>query len=153
MWPQTAVYADVQPADVFTANLKVLSHEKGTDRTPPNLHDLDIYYPTPAAFPFAPTPPETKRHDVPFVPGAFVMSDVVTPKECRMIMGLAEAAGFVPDQPANTDRKLAASTEAGLGTHLQHFILNFPLVGVVFVRSLFALVAGCLNYNMMEMDR
>ena len=120
---ETAVYADVQPAAEFNANLRVLSHEKGADRTPPNLHDLDIYYPTPSAFPFAPTQPGTKRHDVPFVPGAFVVSDVLTPKECRMIMGMAEAAGFVPDQPANTGRKLAAATEAGLGDRAANFTL------------------------------
>ena len=34
-----------------------------------------------------------------------------------------QAAGFVPDQPANVDRKLAAATEAGLGSRAANFTL------------------------------
>jgi hypothetical protein len=116
-------YEDVPPAAKVLESLRVLAHETGANRKPPNLYDLDIYYPTPGAFPYDATPPQTRRHDVPFVPGAFVLSDVLTPKECRMIMGMAEAAGFVPDQPANVDRKLAAATEAGLGSRAANFTL------------------------------
>ena len=119
----SGTYADVPPAARFLENLRVLAHEKGENRTPPNLYDLDIYYPTPGAFPYEELPPKPRRDDVPFVPGAFVLSDVLTPKECRMIMAIAEAAGFVPDQPANVDRKLAAATEAGLGSRAANFTL------------------------------
>ncbi len=120
---ESSTYTDVPSAAKTIENLRVLAHEKGENRTPPNLYDLDIYYPTPGAFPYDELPPKTRRNDVPFVPGAFMLSDVLTPRECRMIMGMAEAAGFVPDQPANVDRKLAAATEAGLGSRAANFTL------------------------------
>jgi hypothetical protein len=131
---ESSTYADVPSAAKTIKNLRVLAHEKGQNRTPPNLYDLDIYYPTPGAFPYD-EPPKTRRDDVPFVPGAFVLSDVLTPRECRMIMGMAEAAGFVPDQPANVDRKLAAATEAGLGSRAANFTL-FAVSGRIGMRCI-----------------
>lgn len=36
---------------------------------------------------------------VPRVPGAFLLTDVLSISECRSILASAEAVGFVPDQP------------------------------------------------------
>lgn len=40
------------------------------------------------------------RLEVPHVPGAFLLTDILTQAECRAILGAAEAVGFRPDQPA-----------------------------------------------------
>lgn len=119
----SAVYDDVKPAAAYKADLNVLAHVAGAERTPPNLFDLSIYINSPGSLALAAKPPETQRHDVPFVPGAFVLSDVLFPHECRMILAASEAAGYVPDQPANVGRELAAATEAGLGGRAANFTL------------------------------
>lgn len=39
------------------------------------------------------------RHEVPNVPGAFLLADVLSRDECRSIVAAAEAVGFAPDKP------------------------------------------------------
>ena len=55
---------------------------------------LSLTFATPPSFP-------QKRVDVPMVPGAFMVTDVLSPSECDMIIALAEGSpeGYVPDEP------------------------------------------------------
>ena len=84
----------------------IIYHEKGEDRRPINNYDLNIY-----------TLNEDKlvtfnnvglnhqnnrkRFNVSSVPGSFIISNVLSPKECENIIQMAEASpqGYVPDEP------------------------------------------------------
>ena len=53
-----------------------------------------------------------RRVDVPFVPGAFALVDVLSNAECADLIDAAEAAGYSPDEPvsaAGSDSPRAAS--------------------------------------------
>lgn len=76
--------------------LTVVSHVAGPDRRPPVEHDLNIYMNNPSAIKMHATMP-TKRHDIPNVPGAFIMTDVMAIDECAQLMLAAEKVGYLPD--------------------------------------------------------
>ena len=44
------------------------------------------------------------KYPVPSVPGAFVMTDILSPLECRYIIDTAEAIGFRADHPITEDK-------------------------------------------------
>jgi len=109
------------------AGLRVISHVPGPQRRPPSDDDLRIYVTAPGAIRFddraAPEPgaaeaatlppsspaasssaassarcaPPIQRHDVPGVPGAFLLPGVLSPRECSQLLHAAEAIGYARD--------------------------------------------------------
>lgn len=119
-----AAYADVAKADAYRAHFSVISHQRGCDRTPPNSFDLKIYMPKPSWAPLRQRPEASvQRYEVPGLPGAFVLSNVLSAGECRQILAASEAVGYVPDQPATRSAPLAAATAAGLDDRAANFTL------------------------------
>jgi hypothetical protein len=85
----------------FQGEFREVFREKGSDRRPQNKHDAVIYQSLPSAVPLCSLPKDAivKKHDVPYVPGCFVLTDVLTATECTQIIAAAEAIKFMPDEP------------------------------------------------------
>lgn len=96
-------------APAATVSSRVVLLEKGPDRQPPNVHDLRIWATAPRTVRMGPATmlageaPATMREDVPAVPGAFVVSGVLSRRECSEIVATAETLGFVPDHPVGKE--------------------------------------------------
>jgi hypothetical protein len=115
--------------DIFS----ILSVIKGSERTPPNRHDLVIYECIPNAMGFhddhntgnqkssSNKLSSTNKIDIPFVPDAFVLTELLSSKECKKIISAAEAIGFVPDEPVMRTTALVAATAAGLDDRAANF--------------------------------
>mmetsp|Transcript_99922 Transcript_99922/g.312157 ORF Transcript_99922/g.312157 Transcript_99922/m.312157 type:complete len:732 (+) Transcript_99922:30-2225(+) len=85
------------------AGWSVLAHEAAHDRKPPNHFDLDIYTCARDTLPLSSPPPSpVARHDVPGVDGAFVLSDVLSARECETLREVSEAIGYRPDVPLSS---------------------------------------------------
>ena len=101
----------------FKDRVKVVSHVPGPQRRPPSQHDLNIYSTDPDTIVFSQpigdhqtvsngadamdrirhVCPSPMRYDVPSVPGAILMTDILTPSECHQFIAAAEAIGYAPD--------------------------------------------------------
>ena len=90
-------------ARAFARGLRVLSHVPGPQRRPPSADDLRIYATAPGAIRFdaeharAERGGALARHDVPGVPGAFLLPGVLARAECSQLLHAAEAIGFARD--------------------------------------------------------
>ncbi|KAJ6618185.1 hypothetical protein B0H10DRAFT_2164277 [Mycena sp. CBHHK59/15] len=104
-------------AESALAVLKPLHTTLGPDRRPPNKH--------PAV-----------RFDVPGLPGAFIIHDVLEASECRALVDAAEAVGMLPDEPT-------AGSAAQLASVLAH---NFIwLADSEFIATLYSRVVDLLH--------
>lgn len=63
---------------------------KGPQRRTPNRHDLILYHSSPNTVAFDPEKPPVTRIDVPNVPNAFVLTNMLSQKECRQVVAAAE---------------------------------------------------------------
>ncbi|RDB16632.1 hypothetical protein Hypma_002847 [Hypsizygus marmoreus] len=89
-------------AERAVASMKELQVTAGPDRRPPNKHPAIIYYSPPNTFPLASAEDRTRqpeRHDLPGVPGAFIINDVFETAECESLVKAAEKVGLLPDEP------------------------------------------------------
>jgi hypothetical protein len=94
---------------VRDVGLRVVRTERGPERQPPNNYDLHIWACADgvgalledAATRQAKRRAPVRRVDVPGVPGAFVMLDVLTRSECQGMRAMAERIQFVPDHPTS----------------------------------------------------
>lgn len=50
-----------------------------------------------------------RKTDVPDVPGAFVLSNVLTPVECEQLIALSETMGYTSDAPVSLGRDIRQS--------------------------------------------
>lgn len=75
----------------------IVHTQKGADRRPPTQQDLHYYYPAANCIRYDASSLSPKRYDIPFLPGAFVLSDVLTAAECSQLLALSSQIGFVPD--------------------------------------------------------
>lgn len=104
-------------------NFRFISHVPGPQRRPPSEDDLRIYTAKPGTIVFdsynqaksavaasveasegaaSSSAPysvgwRVRRHEVPDVPGAFLLSDVLTPSECGQLLHTAHAIGYQRD--------------------------------------------------------
>jgi hypothetical protein len=117
--------ADVEEAPTdFQSRFSVVATVLGPDRTPPNRHDLRIYEAAPGTFGLAASHPSlVSKHHVPFAPGAFVLSGLLSRAECLRFMAASAQVGFVPDEPAVRTSALLAATPAGLEDRAANFTL------------------------------
>ncbi len=90
-------------------SFKVILKETGTMRKPPNEFDMTLYSSTVGAIKMEEGQgSKVKRVDVPGVPGAFLLTDVLSREECSQIISAAETFGFTADKPS--DDTFAASS-------------------------------------------
>ena len=95
--------------------VRVVSHVKGPDRRPPSEHDQYIYMLSPNTIElrsadaapgdchYTTDSPLPQRHDVPHVPGAFLITGALTPYECDQFVAAAEAIQFSPEAVLGID--------------------------------------------------
>ncbi|CAE7341830.1 unnamed protein product [Symbiodinium sp. CCMP2456] len=97
--------SDADGSTSFTpGDWRVLAHEAAADRLPPNRYDLDIFMCSPTVLQLTIRPPRaTQHHELPGVPGAFVLSDVLSVQECHMLRQATEAMGYRPDVPLSSE--------------------------------------------------
>ncbi|KAG5653211.1 hypothetical protein H0H81_001688 [Sphagnurus paluster] len=89
-------------AEAASRVMKPLDVTPGPERRPPNKHPAVIYFSPIQTFPLASIPNRTReprRHDLPGVPGAFIINDVFEDVECRCLVDAAEKLGLLPDEP------------------------------------------------------
>ena len=86
-----------QPADL---GIRVVYSEDACERRPPNHHDLRLYSCEPSSVCFdADGGTAVARHDIPGVPGAFMLTGLLSRRECALLVNVAESMGFSPDHP------------------------------------------------------
>ncbi|CCG83268.1 Putative uncharacterized protein [Taphrina deformans PYCC 5710] len=90
-----AIFED-RSAQSWRQNAKIVEITPAAARKPPNQYDARIY--TTIDPLIGEVPPETtSRHDIPAVPGAFIIEGLLTSEECRNIIRQGEAVEFSPD--------------------------------------------------------
>ncbi|KAG0019667.1 hypothetical protein BGZ81_009636 [Podila clonocystis] len=93
-----------EDAERYKENFRIVAHTKGPERRTPNLHDFTLYLSNPNTIQLCyraqpEAQPPVERIDMPHVPGAFLLKDVLTRKECHQMISAAEVVGFTPDVP------------------------------------------------------
>eukprot|EP00501_MAST-03F_sp_TOSAG23-6_P001600 GSMAST32.ASY1.ANO1.1666.1 assembled CDS len=96
----------VMSASHYANAFKVVYKENGGDRRPRNRYALTIYQSIESIITYdidldKPNCSKQIRTDVPNVPGAFVISNILSLNECNQIIAAAEGSpdGYVPDEP------------------------------------------------------
>eukprot|EP00941_MAST-03F_sp_MAST-3F-sp1_P003932 g3932.t1 len=86
--------------NVFRRVYREAAHE----RRPKNRYDLTIFTSPPNTIRFDNSRNVQSRIDVPNIPGAFVLCNILSPTECEEIIAAAESSpvGFVPDEPSTS---------------------------------------------------
>ncbi|KAK8870106.1 hypothetical protein IAR55_000676 [Kwoniella newhampshirensis] len=69
----------------------------------------NIYASSPSAIQLSTQRPTPTKHDVPGVPGAFLVTDVLTPEECLQIVQAASSVGFERDEAAQGSARMKTS--------------------------------------------
>lgn len=144
------VRAELEAGTLFTpdqatalkAKFRIVSNTPGPQRQPPNHHPAIIYTTIPGSIPITASEPVTK-HPHPYVPGCFLLRNVLTVTDCRSLLSHAEALGYLPDQPLDSknDSILAhnvywladESFMSLLFSRVQHLlppVIEGPLVGI-----------------------
>lgn len=83
---------------LFTkSDVEAVNFEKAADRIPPNFYDLSIY--TNLKEIQLSNSREVTRIDVPAVPGAFVLTNVLSIQDCNTMRNMVETMGFELDIP------------------------------------------------------
>ncbi len=88
---------------------RIVHRVPAAQRKPPNLYDSTVYTSQPGAIKLSATRPAPARHDIPGVPGAFLILDVFTPEECLQIVQAASAIGFEKDEAAEGSARVKSS--------------------------------------------
>jgi hypothetical protein len=81
----------------------VIEHNRGQTR------DVPIFVAKPNVIEFDHAPAHSwpcARYDVPNVPGAFVITDALTPHECEQMLAVSEAMGYAEDAPVSLGRDI-----------------------------------------------
>ena len=108
-----AVSGGIVAVQPYTGSVRVVHHEPGHQRRPRNLYDLRIFATTPGAVRFCDDTlvvPHVTSASVPHVPGAFVLSGVLTRQECAQLIACSEAMGFTKDAPVVRQSATASAT-------------------------------------------
>lgn len=78
-----------------------MARESGTTRD-----DLPIWAPAPGVISYSPAARSVSRHEVPGVPGAFTLSNVLDEAECDALAALSESMGYTEDAPVSLGRHI-----------------------------------------------
>jgi len=83
-------------------HFQVVAKEPGTERG-----DLPIWHSLPRSIELGPSSStQPHKEEVPGVPGAFVIHDLLDETECAELIGLSEAMGYTEDAPVNLGRSI-----------------------------------------------
>ncbi|GAA5991836.1 hypothetical protein JCM11641_002120 [Rhodosporidiobolus odoratus] len=83
----------------------LLQETCGPERLPPNLYPALLFTSRPSSITLSPTPPTpVTRVEAPHLPGAFLLTDVLSREEATNIIAHTEALGFKPDQPLGEEQ-------------------------------------------------
>ena len=87
---------------------RVVHSVPGPDRKPPSKFASNVFATAPGTIPFSSSSSSSlssrrRRVDVPGVPGAFLMTDVLSARECERIIEVAEGIGYKPDAVDDID--------------------------------------------------
>ena len=97
----TALVAAALPSYRREAHFRLVTREAGSERL-----DLPIWAPSEFAVPFSNEWGPVERSNVPGVPGAFVLSHVLSDHECDSLAELSEAMGYTEDAPVSLNRRI-----------------------------------------------
>ncbi|KAK3833565.1 MAG: hypothetical protein J3R72DRAFT_388705 [Linnemannia gamsii] len=119
----------------YKSSFRIVSHTKGPLRRTPNLHDFTLYLSNPGTIRLCyqdnlSAQPPVERINMPHVPGAFLLKDVLTRKECHQMISAAEAVGFTPDVPMVG----TASESVSILAHNFFWMADDQLLGHIFER-------------------
>ncbi|PRP79240.1 hypothetical protein PROFUN_13033 [Planoprotostelium fungivorum] len=119
----------------LASKFKIVSETPGPQRKPPNLHPAIIYSSTPGTIQMNPKSKPVQRHEVPHVQGAFLLTNVLTPEECKQIVACGEAVEFIPDQASG-----------GSATELESVLAHnfYWLADTPFLETMYHRVKKCL---------
>ncbi|CED83925.1 Prolyl 4-hydroxylase, alpha subunit [Phaffia rhodozyma] len=89
--------------ELYRKSVVPLDVTPGPSRRPPNLFPAIVYHvasSSPDTLTLASTPTQVaKRFDVPGVPGALIITDLLSKEECEDLIGMSETIGMIEDQP------------------------------------------------------
>lgn len=144
--PRRMVYDSVLDGTLATsmpsgmrAQFRVIQTVPGPERNPPNQHPATVWASRDGAIslaaPSSPEAPATTHHSHPTVPGLHLLRDVLSPDECRRIVGAAEAVGFAPDAPVRPGGdSVAAATENSVLAHNFYWVADEEFCRVLWGR-------------------
>ncbi|KAI8921974.1 hypothetical protein DFJ77DRAFT_5872 [Powellomyces hirtus] len=116
----------------YKSQFRVVSFEKGAERRTPNLHDFIMYTSVPGTIAHASeSAPSVTRQNVPHVPGAFLLTDVLTPAQCTQILSATENVGFMPDAPIGSG---AAAEQISVLAHNMFWLADDDILSMIFER-------------------
>ncbi|KAF9089761.1 hypothetical protein BGX29_011877 [Mortierella sp. GBA35] len=124
-----------EDAERYKSSFRIVSHTKGPLRRTPNLHDFTLYLSNPGTIRLCyqanlASQPPVEKINMPHVPGAFLLKDVLTRKECHQMISAAEAVGFTPDVPMVG----SASESVSVLAHNFFWMADDQLLGHIFDR-------------------
>lgn len=89
---------DIQDIDwKVPADIRVVHHVPAADRKPPNHHDLRISFTSTNIL--TDNLMTIEKHDVTTIPGAMMLTNILTRHECQRLIQTAERMGYTPDHP------------------------------------------------------
>jgi hypothetical protein len=115
----------------FLAGVVALDITPGPSRRPPNLYPAIVQHlpsATASLLALAGSPErEVRRWDVPGVPGATLLTDVLSREECRQLVGMSETVGMIEDTPvAGSAAELNSVRHLFLLRRLSPIVLTRP---------------------------
>ncbi|KAG2187420.1 hypothetical protein INT44_005108 [Umbelopsis vinacea] len=121
-----------EQAENYRKSFRVVCHEKGSERRTPNEYDFMLYASVPGTIKTSEPNmhPTVERIDVPNVPGAFMITNVLTSSECDQVLSAAESIGFTPDVPAVG----AAVDSVSVLAHNFFWLVDDDFLGTIFKR-------------------
>ncbi|KAF8919357.1 hypothetical protein CPB85DRAFT_1278745 [Mucidula mucida] len=128
-----SLYDTASIVQAASSAMVVLQNTPGPERRPPNKHAAVIYCSPPDTFKLL--PPEARkvvpvRHDVPGVPGTFIITNVFELGECDAIVQTAENVGLLPDEPISGSAVQLASILA----HNLIWLADTKFLDIVYAR-------------------
>lgn len=117
-------------SNTIQSKFRIIYRELGCDRKPANMHDMMLYTSDTNTIDTSQYELSVSRIDIPKLPGAFVLKNVLSPYECHQIMSAAESIGFTPDTPFVGSAKHSHSTLA----HNFFWLADTNLLNILFNR-------------------
>lgn len=101
-----------------------MKFEKAHERVPQNHFDLSIMTDT-CEWDFSRTQalPPVEKIDVPGIPGAFALQNVLSPHDCKQIRDMAEQMGFELDVPIGGETDQRARGCVWVASQLLHDLI------------------------------
>ncbi|GAA6021933.1 hypothetical protein JCM10207_002604 [Rhodosporidiobolus poonsookiae] len=132
------IYAEIRegrfpaPADrdALASSFRLLQETPGPERLPPNQFPALLFTSKPGSIPLDPAPAQpVTRVEHPYIPGCFMLTDLLSQAECESILAHAEAVGFRPDKPVGED-------QASILAHNVYWLADEPFLETLYKRFL-----------------